>query len=78
MSMLSVRIPEDVDTQLPRKDRSRWVIDAIRQKLRRERIRTIAGAASRHAKRDASALAEWEGTSAPLPDDLRRLERVLR
>jgi hypothetical protein len=69
MSVLSVRIPKDLATKIPRKDRSAWVIEAIRQQLRRQKIHQIAASAGRNAKRDSAALADWEPATAPLSDE---------
>jgi hypothetical protein len=66
MTMLSVRLPKELDRALPRKQRSAWVIDAIRERLRRERIRAIAQAAAEHESVELDVAAEWEGAERPL------------
>jgi len=68
MAILSVRLPKDVEKSLPRKARSAWVIDALRQKARRDRLRAIAGSAGDNAERDLAILAEWEHVSPSLPE----------
>ncbi len=66
MSMLSVRLPKELDRALPRRDRSAWVIDAIRERLRRERIAAIAQSAADHADEELAVLDEWSAATAPL------------
>ncbi|HEV2292565.1 MAG TPA: hypothetical protein VGR35_01840 [Tepidisphaeraceae bacterium] len=75
--MLSVRLPKELDRVLPRKDRSAWVIDAIRERLRRERISAIARSAAENADEELAVLAEWSKASAPLagPRPSRRAKR---
>ena len=72
MPTLSVRLPRELDRALPRKDRSSWVIDAIRQRLRRERIDEIAQAAAEHQREDLETLADWEPATAPIRAPSRR------
>lgn len=76
MSMLSVRLPKELERALPRKDRSAWVIDAIRDRLRRERIAAIARSAAAHADEELAVLHEWSKASAPLTSP--RLRKVKR
>ena len=75
MSILSVRLPRDLERAMPRKDRSAWVIDAIRERLRRERIGEIARAASDHADEELAVLEEWSATSAPVKSSKARKAR---
>jgi hypothetical protein len=72
MSTLSVRLPKDLERSLPRKDRSSWVIGALREKLRRERIREIAEDAAANTERDLQVVADWEPATAPLPRPRKR------
>jgi hypothetical protein len=67
MAILSVRIPKDLETRLPKRDRSAWVIQALRDRLRRERVRAIARDAAENAERELQTLREWETATAPLP-----------
>ncbi len=66
MSMLSVRLPRELDRALPRKDRSAWVIHAIREHLRREQIAAIAQSAADNEKEELAILREWSTSTAPL------------
>jgi hypothetical protein len=75
MSVLSVRLPKELDTALPRKDRSAWVVEAIRQRLRRDRVRAIAESAAEHADEELEVLEEWVPANAALPDETRRRPR---
>ena len=76
MATLSVRLPRELDRALPRRDRSAWVIDAIRQRLRRERIGEIARSASEHEQEELEILHEWEHATAPLkPRQTRGVKR---
>ena len=76
MSIVSVRLPKDLDRSLPRKARSTWVIDAIREKLIRERMQRLADCAATHEKEDLEVLAEWEPATAPIePPRKRRAQR---
>ena len=75
MSIMSVRLPKDLERAVPRKDRSAWVIDAIRERLRRERIDEIARDAAAHSAEDLEVLADWEAASAPLPTQKRGRKR---
>jgi hypothetical protein len=72
MSMLSVRLPNELNARLPRKDRSAWVVEAIRQRLRRERIRNIARSAADHPEEELEAIEQWSPVSAPLPEKQRK------
>jgi hypothetical protein len=76
MSVLSVRLPRELDRALPRKERSAWVIGAIREQLRRERINSIAQSAADHEREELETLSEWEPATAPLRR--RRSGRVKR
>ena len=67
MSMLSVRLPKELDDAMPKKERSAWVIAAIRDRLRRDRVGQIARSAAEHSERDLAVLAEWESAGAALP-----------
>jgi hypothetical protein len=76
MSMLSVRLPKELDRALPRKERSAWVLAAIREQLRRDRLLAIARSAGEHAADDLEILAEWEPAGAPIPKSTsRKLKR---
>ncbi len=75
MSVLSVRLPKELDQVLPRKDRSAWVVAAIRQRLRRERINAIAKSAAEHAKVEQETLSDWEPLTAAAKPPLRRKVR---
>ena len=72
MAVLSVRLPKDLDKSLPRKDRSSWVITALREQLRQQRIKEIADDAAANAERDLEILAEWEPATASLPGSKKR------
>jgi hypothetical protein len=72
MSILSVRLPKDLEKMVPKKDRSAWVINAIREQARRQRIGEIAASAAEHAAQDLEILAEWEPATAPLPEPKKR------
>jgi len=72
MAILSVRIPKDIEKSLPRKARSAWVIDAVRQKLRKDRALALGLCAAENAERDLEILKEWEHATAPLPDEPQR------
>lgn len=76
MSVLSVRLPQDLDRLMPRKARSTWVIDAIRQRLRRERIEAIAASAAEHANEELQTLEEWTAAAEPLKTPQRSRRRV--
>lgn len=76
MSILSVRVPKDLEKVLPKKDRSAWVIEAIRERARRQRIAEIAASAAEDADRDLQILAEWEPATAPLPKTRKRKARA--
>jgi len=67
MSMLSVRVPPDLEGQMPKKNRSAWVVQALRDRLRRERIAAIAESAAANAQRDLEELERWEPATAPVP-----------
>ena len=67
MSILSVRLPKDLERVVPRKDRSAWVVEAIRERLRRQRIEAIARSAAEHESEELELLEDWESASAPLP-----------
>lgn len=75
MSLLSVRLPKDLEKVVPKKDRSAWVIQAIREQARRERIAEIAASAAEDSDRDLEILAEWEPATAPMPDTKKRKAR---
>jgi hypothetical protein len=66
MSVLSVRLPRELDRALPKRDRSAWVIAAIRERLRRQRIESIAQSAAEHEREELETLSEWEPATAPL------------
>ena len=68
MSMLSVRVPPDLEGQMPKKNRSAWVVQALRDRLRRERIAAIAESAAANAQRDLEELERWEPATAPVPE----------
>jgi hypothetical protein len=68
MSVLSVRVPPDLEGQMPKKNRSAWVVQALRDRLRRERIAAIAESAAAHAHRDLEELERWEPATAPVPE----------
>lgn len=66
MSTLSVRLPRDIDRVMPRRNRSAWVIQAIRERLITERMRLLGESAGLHEKEELEALAEWEPATAPI------------
>ena len=66
MSILSVRLPAELDHALPKKERSAWVIGAIRERLRRERIHDIARSAAEHGHEELETLRDWEHATTPL------------
>jgi hypothetical protein len=66
MSTLSVRLPKELDRAMPRKARSAWVVDAIREKLISERMKRLGEAGAAYEKEQLEALAEWEPATAPL------------
>jgi hypothetical protein len=66
MSVLSVRLPKELDRVLPRRERSAWVIGAIRERLRRDRVKEIAQSAADHEREELEALRDWEPATAPL------------
>ena len=68
MSVLSVRVPPDLQGQMPKKNRSAWVVQALRDRLRRERIAAIAESAAANAQRDLEELERWEPATAPVPE----------
>ena len=68
MSVLSVRVPPDLEGQMPKKNRSAWVVQALRDRLRRERIAAIAESAAANAQRDLEELERWEPATAPVPE----------
>ena len=72
MSILSVRLPKDLERAVPRKDRSAWVVQAIRDRLRRERIKAIAQSAAEHEAQELEALADWEPATAPIDEPRRK------
>ena len=73
--VMSVRLPRDLERAVPRKGRSAWVIEAVRQRLRQERIEKIAQSAAAHAEEDLELLSEWEVAIAPVPRSARRKAR---
>jgi hypothetical protein len=66
--MLSVRLPSDLAGQMPKKNRSAWVVQALRDRLRRERFAAIAQSAAASAQRDLEELERWEPATAPMPE----------
>jgi len=65
--LISVRLSKDLDEAIPKRNRTEWVIEAIRAKLRQEALRSVTdGAASDHS-RDLQALEEWESAATPAP-----------
>ena len=58
MSMLSVRLPKELDRALPRKERSAWVLSAIREQLRRDPVVRPALGTGRRATEYPGALSE--------------------
>ncbi len=76
MSVLSVRVPPDLEGRMPKKNRSAWVVQALRDRLRRERIAAIAESAATNAQRDLEELERWEPATAPLPE--RRFRHAAR
>ena len=80
MSVLSVRLPKDLDRTMPRQERSAWVIEAIRDRLRRERIEEIAQSAADHAEQELETLDDWAQAGAPArtPTAARRARKVKR
>jgi hypothetical protein len=75
MPILSVRLPKELDRALPRKDRSAWVLDAVRERLRRERIEAIGRSAADHAAEELETLADWEPAKAPRHQRSRKKRR---
>jgi len=76
MSILSVRLPRELDQAIPKRDRSAWVLEAVRERLRRERIELIARSAAEHAHEDLEVAGDWEHASEPLePRKSRRNKR---
>lgn len=65
MPILSVRLPKELDRVLPRKDRSAWVLDAVRQKLRRDRIEAIAKSAAEHSEQELETVRDWQHADVP-------------
>ena len=78
MSILSVRLPKELDRALPRKERSAWVVEAIRERLRRQRIEAIARCAAEHESEELQALEDWEPVTAPLPPPPRVRKKAKR
>jgi hypothetical protein len=66
MSILSVRLPKELDRALPRKARSAWVVDAIREKLINERMKRLGEAGAAHESEQLQALAHWEPATATI------------
>lgn len=66
MSILSVRLPKDLDRAIPRKARSAWVVNALREQLISERMRALGESAAAHEKEELEALSEWESATAPI------------
>jgi len=65
MAILSVRLPKDIEKALPRKQRSVWVIDALRKKIVSDRALILGLAAAEHAEAHLKELELWEGVGVP-------------
>lgn len=69
MGVLSVRLPTELEKELPRQERSAWVLQAIRERLRRERVVALAECAAEHAGEELEVVNEWSAASAPIPGE---------
>lgn len=64
--LLSVRLPRDLDVEIPKENRSAWVLEVIRDYVRKRKLQQIIESAAANHKRDMEVLSDWECAATPL------------